>query len=74
MTYFNSSSSVGDTRCFEFQPVQDMIIEGNEGMPFQALPEYERDMFVDAVNSFALTIIDDDGNNNCIIIGILFGH
>ena len=61
MTYFNSSSSVGDTRCFQFQPVQDMIVEEDEVMPFDALTGNDRDIFVDENNNLNLTIYDDDG-------------
>ena len=60
MMFFNSSSSVRDTQCFQFQPVQDMIVEEDEVMTFQALMENERDMFVGG-NNFTLTIYDDDG-------------
>ena len=58
--YFTSSSIVRDTRCFQFQPVQDMIVEEDEVMTFQALTGNELDMFVSG-NSFDLTIYDDDG-------------
>ena len=61
MTYFNSSSSVGDTQCFQFEPVQDMIVEEDEVMTFQALTGNERDTFTNSDNGFVLTIYDDDG-------------
>ena len=61
VVYFNSSSVVGDMRCFVLETVNDMIIEDDEVMSFEAGTRSEFDVFVDGMNGFSLTIYDDDG-------------
>ncbi len=57
--YFNASSMEGDTRCFQFQPVNDTIVEGDEVMSFQVQARNPLDVFQD--DEFSLTVFDNDG-------------
>ena len=59
MASFNSSSVVGDQRCFVFDPVQDTIVEDDELMTFDVMAANELDGF--STSNFTLTIRDDDG-------------
>ena len=61
VVYFNSSSVVGEKNCFLFETVNDMIVEDDEVMPFEASLRNKLDAFVNGTNEFSLTIYDDDG-------------
>lgn len=63
VVHFNSSSSIGETRCVQFLPVSDMIVEGNEVFTFRAVARNSLDTFTDN-GTFSLTIYDDDGLYN----------
>ncbi len=58
--YFSASSIEGDTRCFQFRPVNDTIVEGDEVMSFLVEANNTLDTFED--NGFSLTVFDNDGN------------
>ncbi len=59
--FFNSSSSVGETRCVQVQPVDDTIVEGDEVMTFLAVARNPLDVFTNNESRFLFTIHDDDG-------------
>ena len=61
MIEFESSSSVNDTQCVQFEPVNDMIVERNEIFTFLAQAQNPLDVFVEGSNSLTITVYDDDG-------------
>lgn len=63
VVYFNASSSVGETRCVQFLPINDLIVEADEVFTFQAVARNSLDVFTNNESTFSVIIYDEDGKN-----------
>lgn len=68
LVYFNSSSSIGETRCVQLLIANDEVVEGNEVVIIEAVARNSLDYFFNGDRTFSLTIDDDDGMANAIIL------
>ena len=59
--FFPFNSSVNDTRCFTFEPIDDEFVEENEEVIIYPISTRNLDNFPMGQDEFIMTIYDDDG-------------